>query len=137
MKLFAPIAHTFRREVIPMKYIKELLIILFFTALGELLAYLLPLPIPAAIYGLILLLVALCTGLLKPEKIDETARFLVGLMPILFVAPTVSILSYWGIIAPNLVPIIVIVVVTTVLVFAVSGLVTKALLPKEGGEEHD
>ena len=120
-----------------MKYIKQLLIILLFTALGELLAYILPLPIPAAIYGLLLLFLALCFGAVKPEKISETAHFLIGAMPILFVAPTVSILSYWGIIAPNLVPIIVIVVVTTFLVFAVSGLVTKALLPKKGGEDRD
>ena len=120
-----------------MKYIKQLLIILLFTALGELLAYILPLPIPAAIYGLLLLFLALCFGAVKPEKISETAHFLIGAMPILFVAPTVSILSYWGIIAPNLVPIIVIVVVTTFLVFAVSGLVTKALLPQKGGEDRD
>ena len=120
-----------------MKYIKQLLIILAFTVLGELLAYLLPLPIPAAIYGLILLFIALCTGLLKPAHIDKTARFLIGIMPILFVAPTVGILAHWGIIAPNIVPIIVIVVISTVLVFAVSGLVTKVLLPKKGGESHD
>ena len=120
-----------------MKYIKQLLIILLFTMLGELLAYVLPLPIPAAIYGLALLFIALCTGVLKPEKIAETARFLIGAMSVLFIAPTVGILSHWGVILPNLVPIIVIVLVSTVLVFAVSGLVTKALLPKEGGEKHD
>lgn len=119
-----------------MKYIKQLLIILLFTLLGEALAYLLPLPIPAAIYGLILLLVALCTGLLKPKHIDVTARFLIELMPLLFVAPTVRILSYWGIITPHLVPICMIILVSTVLVFAVSGLVTKLLL-KKGGEGHD
>lgn len=119
-----------------MKYIKQLLIILLFTLLGELLAYLLPLPIPAAIYGLVLLFLALCTGLLKPKHIEETARFLTQIMSVLFVAPTVGILSHWGIIAPHLVPIAVIVVVSTVLVFAVSGLVTKALLGK-GGEAHD
>lgn len=120
-----------------MKYIKQLLIILLFTAFGELLAYLLPLPIPAAIYGLVLLFLALCSGLLKPESIAETARFLISTMSILFIAPTVSILSYWGVIAPNLVPIIITVVISTVLVFAVSGLVTKALLSKKGGEDHD
>ena len=119
-----------------MKYIKQLLVIALFTALGELLAYVLPLPIPAAIYGLVLLFLALCTGLLKPEAIAETAHFLIGAMSILFVAPTVSILSYWGVIAPNLVPIAVTVVVSTVLVFAVSGLVTKALL-KKGGDCHE
>jgi holin-like protein len=117
-----------------MKYVKQILIILLFTMLGELLAYMLPLPIPAAIYGLVLLFLALCSGLLQPEKIAETARFLISIMSILFIAPTVGILSYWTAILPNLVPIIVIVLVSTVLVFAVSGLVTKALLHKEGGE---
>lgn len=119
-----------------MKYIKQLLIILLFTLLGELLAAVIPLPIPAAIYGLVLLLAALCTGLLKPEKIAETARFLIRAMSLFFIAPTVNILSYWGMIAPKLVPICVIVLVSTVLVFSVSGLVTKALLPRKGGEEN-
>lgn len=118
-----------------MKYIKQLLIILLFTLLGELLAYLLPLPIPAAIYGLVLLFIALCTGLLKPSHIDETARFLLQIMSVLFVAPTVGILAHWGLIAPNLVPILVIMIVSTVVVFAVSGLVTRALL-KKGGKNN-
>ena len=80
--------------------------------------------------------IALCTGVLKPEKIAETARFLISTMSLLFIAPTVGILSYWGVILPNLVPIIVIVLVSTVLVFTVSGLVTQAMLTKEGGDDH-
>lgn len=119
-----------------MQYIKQILIILAFTGLGELLAYIVPLPIPAAIYGLVLLLIALCTGLLKPEKIADTARFLLSVMPFLFVAPAVNILKHWGIIQGNLLAIAVIVVVSTFLVFAVSGLVTK-LLTKKGGEHND
>lgn len=118
-----------------MKYIKQFLIILLFTLLGEALAYILPLPIPAAIYGLVLLFLALCTGLLKPAHIEETARFLLQIMSILFVAPTVGILAQWGLIAPNLVPILVITIVSTVVVFAVSGLVTRALL-KKGGKDN-
>lgn len=118
-----------------MKYIKQFLIILLFTLLGEALAWLLPLPIPAAIYGLVLLFLALCTGLLKPEHIEETARFLLQIMSVLFVAPTVNILANWGLIAPKLVPIAVIVTVSTILVFIVSGLVTQAFL-KKGGDRH-
>ena len=118
-----------------MKYIKQFLIILLFTLLGEALARLLPLPIPAAIYGLVLLFLALCTGLLNPDHIEETARFLLQIMSILFVAPTVGILAQWGLIAPNLVPILVITIVSTVVVFAVSGLVTRALL-KKGGKDN-
>ena len=119
-----------------MKYLKQLLIILSFTGLGEACAALIPLPIPAAIYGLVLLLIALCLGVLKPEHIDTTAGFLTGLLPLLFVAPTVKILSYWGVIAPNLVPICVIVGVSTFLVFAVAGIVTQLLCRKEESS-HD
>jgi holin-like protein len=115
------------------KYLKQIVYILLFTLIGQVLEQVVPFPVPGAIYGLVLLFLALCTGLLKPEHIAQTARFLIQMMSVLFVAPTVGILSHWGLIAPNLVPIAVIVVVSTVFVFAVSGLVTKALLKKGGG----
>ena len=117
-----------------MKYLKQMGIILLFCLLGELLS-LLPLPIPGAVYGLILMLISLCTGILKPENVADTARFLLQIMPLLFVAPAASLLSHWGVIAPNLLAICVITVVTTFLVFAVSGLVTKACTKKE--DRHD
>ena len=117
-----------------MKYLKQMGIILLFCLLGELLS-LLPLPIPAAVYGLIIMLIALCTGIIKPDDVADTARFFLEIMPLLFVAPAASILSHWGVIAPNLVAICVITVVTTFLVFAVSGLVTKLMLKR--GKKHD
>ena len=117
-----------------MKYVKQILIILAFSLLGEALQALIPLPIPAAIYGLVLLLIALCTGLLKPAHIADTAHFLIGIMPLLFVAPAVSILGNWDVIAPNVIAIVVIMCLSTVIVFAVAGLVTKWLLGKEGRE---
>ena len=116
-----------------MNYIKQLLIIIGFSLLGEALATLIPLPIPAAIYGLVLLLVALMTGCLKAEAIADTARFAIGIMPILFVAPTVNILQNWGVIAPNIVPIVTVMVLSTFVVFVVSGVVTQLLLKKKGG----
>jgi len=114
-----------------LKYLKQLLIILAFSLFGELLATVIPLPIPAAIYGLVALFIALCTGLLKPNAIADTANFLIGIMPVLFVAPGVKLLQYWGIIKADLVPICVIVISSTFVVFAVSGLVTKLLLKKK------
>ena len=110
-----------------MKYIKQLLIILAFSFLGEALQALIPLPIPAAIYGLVLMLIALCAKLLKPEHIADTAHFLIGIMPLLFVAPAAKIMVYWGVIKENWLPIISITVISTFVVFAVSGLVTKWL----------
>lgn len=117
-----------------MKYLKQLLLIILFSLAGEALQALVPLPVPAAIYGLVLMLVALCTGAMKAEAIADTAHFLIGIMPLLFVAPAVNILQNWGVIAPNLVPICVIMVVSTFVVFIVSGVVTQLLLKKKGGE---
>lgn len=115
-----------------MKYIKQLFWILLFSGIGELLQKVIPLPIPAAIYGMVLMLTALCTGLLKAEAIGDTARFLIAIMPLLFVAPAVSILGHWELIAPNVVAIVVIMCLSTVIVFAISGLVTKWLQRKDG-----
>ena len=118
-----------------MKYLKQLVIILLFSFLGELLQELLPLPVPAAIYGLLLLFLALTFKIVKPESIKTVAGLLLNIMPLLFVAPGVNILSHWGVLAPEIVPIITVVLLSTVIVLAVSGLVTKLLLGK-GGKEN-
>ena len=115
-----------------LKYIKQLLIILAFTLAGEVLAKVIPFPIPAAIYGFVLLFLALMTGALKKEQIDETANLLIACLGLLFVAPAVSILAYWEIISPALVPICVIILSSTCVVFIVAGLVTQALRKKGG-----
>jgi len=64
-----------------MKYIRQLGIILLVSFLGELLHYLLPLPVPASIYGIVLLFAALETRLLKADAIRETSSFLLEIMP--------------------------------------------------------
>lgn len=116
-----------------MKYIKQVLIILAFTLAGELLAKAIPLPIPAAIYGFALLFAALCSGVLKPEAIDKTADFLIGLLPLLFVAPAVGILEHFALLAPQILSFIAVVAASTFLTFAAAGLVTQWL--HKGGKE--
>lgn len=119
-----------------MKYLKQVLIILAFTALAELLAAVLPLPIPAAIYGIVLMLIALAAGIVTPEKVKEVSSFLISIMPVLFVPPAVRILEYWGIIASDVAAIVIISVSSTFLVFAVSGLVTQRIIRRRGGKRH-
>ncbi len=114
-----------------MKYIKQVLIILCFSLIGQVLEQLIPLPVPAAIYGFVLLFAALCTGILKQEQIQETADFLIDRIGILFVAPAVNILAYYDVIAPQLANVCLVVVLSTTVVFAVSGWVTQWLRKKE------
>jgi len=119
-----------------MKYLMQVLIILGFTFLGEVLAYLIPLPIPAAIYGIVLMLAALGTGILKTKQVKETSNFLISIMPILYVPICVRILEYWGVISQNAAAILTITVVSTFLVFAVSALVTQTLMKRKEGKKN-
>ncbi len=121
-----------------MKYLYQAGILFLFTLLGEALAHFIPLPVPAAIWGLVLLFAALCTGIVKPERIRECSAFLVSLLPVLFVAPTVALTEQAEALAADLPQVIVIVAVSTVLTLLVSGRVTQRLRRRAGeGEEHD
>lgn len=111
-----------------MKYLRQLLIILIFSFAGEVLHYLVPIQIPASIYGLVLLFIALMTGLIQLPQVEETAKFLIEIMPMMFIPAGVGLLESWGVLKPILVPVILILVVSTVLVMGISGLVTQGVM---------
>ena len=94
---------------------------------------LLPFPIPASIYGMVLLLMAFGLKLLKVEAIKETGTFLVSLLPLLFVVPTVGLMDCWDLIRADIYKIAIVIVVTTMLTFGISGLLTK--LFRRGSDE--
>ena len=111
-----------------MKYVKECAVILGITLVGEWLNMLLPLPVPAGIYGILLLFALLKTGILPLASVRETACFLVEIMPVMFIPAAVGIIDSWGIIAPSWLEYLTMTVVSTVIVMAVSGLVTQTVL---------
>ena len=116
-----------------MKYLSQFLIILGFTLTGEALQRIIPLPIPASVYGLTLLFLALCLKLVKVEQVKQTGAFLTSILPILFVSPAVNIVDDWALIRNDLLPIVLIMVGSTVLTFGIGGRVAQWMLRK-GGE---
>lgn len=113
-----------------MHYIKQLALILVVTVTGEWMYHLLPLPIPASIYGLLLMLALLFTGTVKVEQVQDTSRFLIEIMPLMFIVPAVGLLNSWDALAAVLLPFTLIVVSTTVAVLLVSGRITDAVMKK-------
>lgn len=111
-----------------MKYIKELLIILIISFLGELLNYIIPLPVPASIYGLVLMLVGLQTKIIKLDKVRNTGKFLIEIMPLMFIPPAVGLIDSWGILKPVCVPILTITIVSTFIVMGVTGRITQLII---------
>lgn len=118
-----------------MKYLKQIALILLFSFLGEVCRALIPLMIPASIYGIGLLFAALALKLVRVEQVRESGSFLTSLLPLLFVVPTVGLMEYWQLVRPVLVPFVLISFVVTVFVFASSGLVTKWIMGK-GAEKN-
>ena len=113
-----------------MKFIKQLAVIFCISLIAELMEYLIPLPVAASVYGLVLMLVGLMTGLIPLEKVEGAADFLIEIMPILFIPPTVSIMTSFEVLKQLLIPITVISVVSTILVMAVTGRVSQGIMRK-------
>ena len=111
-----------------MKYLKQLIIILGITFLGEVLSLTLPLPVPASIYGLVLMLILLVTGILKVGSVKEVSSFLLEIMPIMFIPAAAGIINEWSYIKPILFPCIIVMVLITVIVMAVTGVVTQRII---------
>ncbi len=121
-----------------MKYMYQVARIAGFAFIGELLNTLLPLPVPASVYGMLLLLLCLCTGIVKLEQVEDVADFLVDIMPLVFVMPGVALMESFGLLADSLAGIVVISILSTLLAYAVTGLTAQALVRfrRRKGEEH-
>lgn len=105
-----------------------------FTLAGEALQRLIPVAIPASVYGLALLFLALCLKLVNVEQVKDVGGFLTSILPVLFVSPTVGILEHWSLIRPQLLAIALLLVGSTVLTFGLSGTLTQLLSRKGGGK---
>ena len=114
-----------------MNFLRQFLIILCISFVGEVCKMLLPFPVPASIYGIIILFLLLVTGLLKLEQIKQTADFLIEIMPVMFIPAAAGLLDSWGALSPILVPVAVITAVSTVIVMVVSGRTTQFVIRRQ------
>lgn len=129
-----------------MRYLRQFCVILCISFLGELLEYLLPLPVSAGIYGLALLLAGLVTKIIPLRAVEGAADFLVEIMPVMFIPAMAGIMTSWEAMRELLLPLTVIIIVSTILIMGVTGRVSQGLIrsqrarknpDKTGGEEED
>lgn len=118
-----------------MKYLKQFLIILAISLLGEILKTILPLPIPASIYGMVFMFIFLLTGILKLDQVKETGKFLIEIMPVLFIPAGVGLMSSWDVLKPVLIPVSVITVITIFTVMAATGLISQIIIRRDKRKE--
>ena len=127
-----------------MKHILSLGVILLFCLFGEIVKAVLPFPIPASIYGMVLLFIALELKIIKLEQISNVAHYFISIMLIFFIMPAVSIMDSFSLIKNHVFEILIAIIIPTILVVIVTGLVTQKVEKvsmkyhkKEGETTHE
>lgn len=125
------------KEGDPLKILRQILILLSVTLAGEALSALLPLPIPASIYGIVLLFALLQSGLLRTEAIREISSALIAVMPLLFIPACTGLMDSAAQLQGQLGAYVIILIVSTVVVMAVSGMTAQAVINRSRHKEED
>lgn len=111
-----------------MKIFKQLFIILSINLAGDLISRYLHLPLPGPITGMILLLALLLTGVLKEREIRDTADFMLQNMGFFFIPAGVSVMISYHALDGFYFETVLVVVVSTILVMAVTALATQLFI---------
>ncbi len=120
-----------------MKYVKQFLIILLISLIGELLKYFIPLPIPASIYGMVIMFVCLLTGIIKIDSVKETGKFMIEIMPIMFIPAGVGLITSWEVLQTVLLPACLITVVTLITVIVATGRISQRVIRKGKSDKNE
>lgn len=120
-----------------MKYLLQFGLIAGISFVAEILYAMIPLPIPASIYGLLILFVLLMTKVVKLSQVEDAADFFMGIMPILFISPSVSLLTSLDIIKDNAVGLVLMIVLSTIGVTAVTGTVAQRMIRRRSKKEEN
>ncbi|MBQ8679295.1 MAG: CidA/LrgA family protein [Treponema sp.] len=111
-----------------MRLIKQFTILVATCFIGEILHRLIPLPVPASIYGLVLMFTALQTKIMPLDAVEEISDGLLGIMPLLFIPSTVGLILAWPILKVHWLQFTIIGVGSTIAVFFAAGHVTQLVI---------
>lgn len=120
-----------------MKYVKQFLLILFISFIGEIFNKLIPLPIPASIYGMMILFFGLLIGIIKLENVKEVGSFLIEIMPIMFIPAGVGLMTSWVTLKKILIPVLIITALTNVTVVLATGHISQMIIRKSGNDNNE
>jgi len=120
-----------------MKLYVQLMIIFMISLVGEGISSVFYLPVPGSIIGLVLLFLALQFKLLRLRHISMVGNFLLANMTILFLPPAVGIMDKFQVIAPYLLPIILIVLGAIVLNVCVIAVVVQLIKTRFEGDYEE
>ena len=114
-----------------MKYLRQFLLILLISFIGELLHEVLPLPVPASVYGFAILFIGLLSGVIKLAHVKDTGKLLIEIMPVMFIPAGVGLITSWGALQSMLIPVCIVTVVANITVMLATGHVSQWIIKRE------
>lgn len=109
-------------------FLQQAFVFAFIMLLANLIVGILPFPMPASVMGLILLFIALCLKIVKLEQVESLGNSLTGLISFLFVPSGISVMNSLGIMGQYGVQIVLIIIIATIILLAITGWTATALL---------
>lgn len=122
-----------------MNYIFQLMIIFGVSLAGEIIHALLPLPVPASVYGLVLLFILLVTKAVRLEQVEKVSEYMMAVMPLFFIEPTVGVMESYGLVKGKIAVLFLLSFLSFMAVLAVTGLSAQTVirLKKKGDTKHE
>ena len=120
-----------------MNIMGELALIFGICLVGEGVAALLPVAFPASVISMVLLMVLLLTGVVKDRHIQTASHFLVANMAFFFLPSFVGLLEHIELLKSQLVPLLLIIVLTTPVVYLITGWTVRLLMLRHRNRNED
>ena len=109
-------------------YISGFLILVFILFVCNIISRSIAFVIPTPILGIIVLFLLLQFKIIKEERIKNICEFLLKYMPLLFIPFLVGIVSYYGLIEKQLVPIVLNIAISAVLTMVITAFVVESII---------
>lgn len=114
-----------------MKIFRQFVIVVLIAFSGEIINHFFNTPIPGNVLAMILLLIFLTTGFIKLSMIDKVTDFMLNHLALFFIAPGVSLIKNLDQLKEDWVAIITIVVASTIIIMAVTGLTIQFIMRRD------
>lgn len=117
-------------------FFHQVLVLAIIMLLSNIIESFMPIPMPASVIGLVLLFIALCTGIVKLGEVEKVGTTLTNNIGFLFVPAGISVINSLGVLSQSPILIILLIIISTILLLLCTGffsqmLITKSFIPKK------
>lgn len=117
-------------------FFHQALVIAVILFISNIIESFMPIPMPASVIGLVLLFIALCTGIIKLGEVEKVGTTLTNNIGFLFVPAGISVINSLGVLSTSPILIILLIIISTLLLLLCTGffsqmLITKSFIPRK------